>query len=65
MDNNTEKYNEAIEACIENAKRLLEDSENLRDFERFATAKALAILAQEEFAKAYKCYGVMGSVLSL
>jgi AbiV family abortive infection protein len=47
------KYQEAIEACIENGKRLLEDSENLRDFERFSTAKALAILAQEEFAKAY------------
>ncbi|MFH0768817.1 MAG: AbiV family abortive infection protein, partial [Chloroflexota bacterium] len=53
MDINTEKYQEAIEACIENGKRLLDDSENLRDFERFSTAKALAILAQEEFAKAY------------
>jgi len=53
MNNDTEKYEEAIEACIENGKRLLEDSENLKDFERFASAKALAILAQEEFAKAY------------
>lgn len=51
--NNKEKYEEAIEACIENGKRLIEDSETLRDFERFPTAKALAILAQEEFAKAY------------
>jgi AbiV family abortive infection protein len=53
MHNETEKYQEAIEACIENGNRLLEDSENLRDFDRFPSAKALAILAQEEFAKAY------------
>ena len=53
MGNNKEKYKEAIEASIENGKRLLEDSEILRDNERFTTAKALAILAQEEFAKAY------------
>lgn len=53
MGNNKEKYKEAIEASIENGKRLLEDSEILRDNERFPTAKALAILAQEEFAKAY------------
>jgi AbiV family abortive infection protein len=53
MGNNEEKYKEAIEASIENGKRLLEDSEILRDNERFPTAKALAILAQEEFAKAY------------
>ena len=53
MGNNKEKYKEAIEASIENGKRLLEDSEILRDAERFPTAKALAILAQEEFAKAY------------
>ena len=53
MGNNKEKYKEAIEASIENGRRLLEDSEILRDSERFPTAKALAILAQEEFAKAY------------
>jgi len=53
MDNNTEKFDEVIEACIENGRRLLEDSEYLNDFDRFPTAKALAILAQEEFSKAY------------
>jgi len=53
MCNNEEKYEEAIEACIKNGKRLIVDSETLRDCERFTTAKALAILAQEEFAKAY------------
>ena len=53
MGNNKEKYKEAIKASIENGRRLLEDSEILRDSERFPTAKALAILAQEEFVKAY------------
>ena len=53
MGNNKEKYKEAVEDSIENGRRLLEDSESLRDSERFPTAKALAILAQEEFAKAY------------
>ncbi len=53
MDKTTEKFDEAIEACIENGRRLLEDSEYLNDFDRFPTAKAVAILAQEEFAKAY------------
>lgn len=53
MNNTTERFDEAIEACIENGSRLLEDSEYLNDYDRFPTAKALAILAQEEFAKAY------------
>lgn len=53
MDKNVETFEKAIEGCIANGKRLLEDSEHLRDYERFPSAKALAILAQEEFAKAY------------
>ena len=53
MENSTKKYDDVIAACIENGRRLLEDSEYLNDFDRFSTAKALAILAQEEFAKAY------------
>jgi AbiV family abortive infection protein len=53
MENSIKKYAEVVEACITNGKRLLEDSECLNDFDRFSTAKALAILAQEEFAKAY------------
>jgi len=53
MDNTTEKFDETIQACIGNGRCLLEDSEYLNDFSRFSTAKALAILAQEEFAKAY------------
>jgi len=53
MEDKTERYEEAIEASISNGRRLLEDSEILRESYRFPTAKALAILAQEEFAKAY------------
>lgn len=53
MDDIIEKFDKAIDACIQNGSRLLEDSEYLNDFDRFPTAKALAILAQEEFAKAY------------
>lgn len=47
------KLEVAINSCIENGRRLLEDSEDLQDSNRFPSAKALAILAQEEFAKAY------------
>jgi len=53
MDKNAEAFKEASDACVENGKRLLEDSKNLRESGRFPTAKALAVLAQEEFAKAY------------
>jgi AbiV family abortive infection protein len=53
MDNNTQNLDAAIKACIENGRRLLEDSEYLYEYDRFPTAKALAMLAQEEFAKAY------------
>jgi len=53
MKNSTKKYDAVIDACIENGKRLLEDSEYLYNFDRFSTANALAILSQEEFAKAY------------
>jgi AbiV family abortive infection protein len=35
-----------------NAEALLEDAKSLFDFDRFSTALALAVLAQEEFAKA-------------
>ena len=53
MKNNSTAYKETIEACIENGRRLLDDATDLQEYERFPTAKALAILAQEEFAKAY------------
>ena len=36
-----------------NGKKLLEDAKYLFDWDRFSTALALAVLAQEEFAKAF------------
>ena len=43
----------SISATIENGKRLLEDAKFLFEWDRFPTALALAVLAQEEFAKAF------------
>lgn len=43
----------AIQSCIENGRRLLADAECLHELGRFPSANALAILAQEEFAKAF------------
>ena len=43
----------AIDACLENGRRLLDDAKHLSEHDRFATARAIAILAQEEFAKGY------------
>jgi AbiV family abortive infection protein len=42
----------AILAAIENGDRLLEDAKSMLDWERFPTSFALAVLAQEEYAKA-------------
>src|SRR2546425_2291416 len=47
------KWTKAIEACIRNADRLRDGVEFLRYDEHRATAFALAILAQEEYAKAF------------
>ncbi len=47
------KYKTAIDACIANGSRLLEDAGYLREYRCLPSGKALAILAQEEFAKAY------------
>jgi len=48
---NSAKFQQGIEACIKSGKRLLEDSEWLSHME--STGIALAMLAQEEFAKAF------------
>ena len=53
MEYDINELENIITACIENGRRLQGDSETLRDLDRYPTAKALAILAQEEFAKAY------------
>jgi AbiV family abortive infection protein len=53
-ENLTEKlWTEAISACVANGDRILDDAKSLDEFSRFPSALALAILAQEEFAKAY------------
>jgi AbiV family abortive infection protein len=41
----------AISASLENGNRLVEDAKSMLDWERFPTAYALAVLAQEEYAK--------------
>lgn len=48
-----ETIRRSISATIENGKKLLEDAEFLFDFDRYSTALALSVLAQEEFAKAF------------
>jgi len=53
----------AIQGCLRNGRRLVEDGELLRDFDRHPTAFAVAILAQEEFAKAFILVLVSESVL--
>ena len=52
-ENEKESFSKAINASMENGDRLLEDAEWLFDLERHPSAYALAILAQEEFAKAF------------
>ena len=42
---------ESIAATTANDKKLLDDAKYLFDWDRFSTALALAVLAQEEFAK--------------
>ena len=46
-------WDKVISACIENGDRILEDAKYLEEYSRFPSARALGILAQEEFAKAY------------
>jgi AbiV family abortive infection protein len=43
----------SISATTENAKKLLDDAIFVFDWDRYSTALALAVLAQEEFAKAF------------
>ncbi len=48
-----EMFARSVSACIENGRNLLADAEYLFGFDRFSTALALSVLAQEEFAKAF------------
>lgn len=53
MRSKAETFSRSISVCIENGKALLEDARLLFDWDRFSTALALSVLAQEEFAKAF------------
>jgi AbiV family abortive infection protein len=48
-----ETFLRSLAACNENGKKLLEDAKTMLDWDRFSTALALAVLAQEEFAKSF------------
>jgi AbiV family abortive infection protein len=41
-----------ISAALENGDRLVDDARSMLDWERFPTSYTLAVLAQEEYAKA-------------
>ena len=56
-------YQLAIRACVRNGCALLEDSDHMRDWDRFGTAFALAILAEEEFSKAFLLYLVQDGAI--
>jgi len=49
---NTTNFKNGIVASIGNGDRLVEDAKSMLEWERFPTSYALAILAQEEYAKA-------------
>ena len=49
-------FTKAIVAILDNGDRLVEDACYLSEYERFPTAYALCILAQEEYAKAFLLY---------
>jgi len=46
------QVNHAITAALENGARLMDDARLMMDFDRFPSALSLAVLAQEEYAKA-------------
>src|SRR5947209_5565451 len=53
MQPKAEALKRSIAACVANGIKLLGDAKYLFDWDRFSTALALAVLAQEEFAKAF------------
>lgn len=63
MPPKSEALARSIAATIENGKKLLSDAEFLFDFDRYSTAFALSVLAQEEFAKAFLLQLVADSAL--
>jgi AbiV family abortive infection protein len=57
------KYQQALRECVRNGCSLLEDAEYLRDWEKHGTAYAIAILAEEEFSKAFLLYLIQDNVI--
>ncbi len=53
MSMDSAKFQNAILASLENGDRLCEDAESMFDWGRSPTAYALAVLAQEEYTKAF------------
>lgn len=53
----------AITACIENAERLIADRYNLEFLKPPATRFYLILIAEEEFAKAFLLFLVMGGII--
>jgi len=60
-----EKVQHAIKECVENGEKLLEEAHILFDWERYGRARALTILAAEEFAKAFVLHLVWEGVIPL
>ena len=57
------QFSRAAKACFENGERLLEDAQNLSDYERYSSAFAFAVLAQEECAKSFLLHLVAEGVI--
>jgi len=53
MPPNADVLSTSISAVTDNARKLLDVAKLLLDWDRYSTALALAVLAQEEFAKAF------------
>ena len=62
MDRYKSRLSHAMSACVENGQRLHQDAEWL-GIDRSATAVALCILAQEEFAKAFLLHLVCEGII--
>ncbi len=57
------KYQQGVCACVENGCALLEDAELMYGWDRFGTAYALTILAEEEFSKGFLLYLVQDNAI--
>jgi len=57
------KYQQGVRACVDNGCALLEDAELMHGWDRFGTAYALTILAEEEFSKGFLLYLVQDKAI--